>query len=167
MRSEWRDGERVRGVEMTPLGGDRYRATVDGVTIEVTARKLPDGRLEIADERGAHVAEVTAEGGRRFVRFGTLEFVLDAESGGRRRAQARTGGGLEAPMPGVVMRVMVAAGDTVKSGQPLVILEAMKMEHVIRAPRDGKVASIAARAGEMVGGGTALVELEPDGTPAV
>ncbi len=166
MRSEWRDGERVRSVEMTPLGIDRYRATVDGVAIEVTARKLPDGRLEIADERGVHVAEVTAEGVRRFVRLGTLEFVLDAESGGRRRAQTRSAGGLEAPMPGVVTRVMVAKGEVVKMGQPLVMLEAMKMEHVIRAPRDGRVASIAARAGEMVGGGTALVELEPDVTPA-
>jgi 3-methylcrotonyl-CoA carboxylase alpha subunit len=168
MRSEWRDGERVRSVELTSLGTDRYRVLVDGVAIEVTARSLEDGRFEISDERGVHVAEVTAEGARRFVRLGTLEFVLDAEaSGGRRRAQTRAGGGLEAPMPGVVTRVMVAAGDTVKMGQPLVMLEAMKMEHVIRAPRDGRVASIAARAGEMVGGGTALVELEPDVTPAV
>lgn len=166
MRSEWRDGERVRSVEMTPLGIDRYRATVDGVTIEVTARKLPDGRLEIGDERGVHVAEVTAEGARRFVRLGTLEFVLDAETGGKRRTRTRSAGGLEAPMPGVVTRVMVVTGEVVKMGQPLVMLEAMKMEHVIRAPRDGRVASIAARAGEMVGGGTALVELEPDVTPA-
>jgi biotin carboxyl carrier protein len=167
MRSEWRDGERVRSVEATSLGNDRYRVTVDGVAIEVTARSLGDGRLEIADERGTHTAEVTAEGSRRFVRLGTLEFVLDAEVGGRRRAQVRSGGGLEAPMPGVVTRVMVTPGEAVKMGQPLVMLEAMKMEHVIRAPRDGRVASIAARAGEMVGGGTALVELEPDVAPAV
>ena len=63
-------------------------------------------------------------------------------------------------MPGVVTRVFVAAGDDVTKGQPLVALEAMKMEHVIRAPRDGRVRAVPARAGEMVGGGVALVELE-------
>jgi len=47
----------------------------------------------------------------------------------------------------------------VNKGQPLVALEAMKMEHLIRAPRDGKVASIAAKTGDMVAGGTALVQM--------
>ena len=68
--------------------------------------------------------------------------------------------GLEAPMPGVVTRVHVAAGETVKQGQPLVAIEAMKMEHVLRAPRDGRVRAVAARTGEMVSGGAPLVELE-------
>jgi 3-methylcrotonyl-CoA carboxylase alpha subunit len=63
-------------------------------------------------------------------------------------------------MPGVVTRVHVAAGETVKQGQPLVAIEAMKMEHVLRAPRDGRVRAVAARPGEMVSGGVALVELE-------
>ncbi|TMQ70811.1 MAG: acetyl-CoA carboxylase biotin carboxyl carrier protein subunit, partial [Candidatus Eisenbacteria bacterium] len=50
--------------------------------------------------------------------------------------------------------------ETVARGQPLLALEAMKMEHVIRAPRDGRIKSIAARAGEMVNGGVPLVELD-------
>jgi 3-methylcrotonyl-CoA carboxylase alpha subunit len=63
-------------------------------------------------------------------------------------------------MPGTVTRVMVIVGDEVKKGQPMVALEAMKMEHVIRAPRDGIVRAVAARTGEMVNGGTQLVEME-------
>ena len=63
-------------------------------------------------------------------------------------------------MPGVVTRVMVQAGDTVEKGQPLLAIEAMKMEHVIRAPRAGRIVRIAAAAGEMVKGGVALVEME-------
>ena len=65
-------------------------------------------------------------------------------------------------MPGVVTRVMVAAGDTVRKGQPLLAIEAMKMEHLIRAPRDGRVKEVRASAGEMVNGGVALVELEAE-----
>ncbi len=69
-------------------------------------------------------------------------------------------------MPGVVTRVLVAAGDEVKRGQPLVVLEAMKMEHQIRAPRDGRVAKVNAGPGQMVAGGATLVELEAADQPA-
>src|SRR5437762_3361091 len=62
-----------------------------------------------------------------------------------------------------VTRVMVADGDRITHGQPLVAIEAMKMEHVIRAPRDGRVKLVRARTGDMVAPGTALVELEADG----
>jgi 3-methylcrotonyl-CoA carboxylase alpha subunit len=60
----------------------------------------------------------------------------------------------------VVTRVHVAVGEAVRRGQPLIAIEAMKMEHVLRAPRDGRVRTLAARLGEMVKGGVALVELE-------
>ena len=51
-------------------------------------------------------------------------------------------GSLTAPMPGNVLRVLVAAGDAVVAGQPLVVVEAMKMEHQINAPADGVVADV-------------------------
>lgn len=159
-RSEWRDGDRVRVVEIASEGGGRYRVTVDGAPLEVTAERLPDDRVRLSVGDTVTVAELTAAGSRRFVRLGTLDFVLDREAGrgGRGRGRAHAGG-LESPMPGVVTRVMVSAGDTVTRGQPLLALEAMKMEHVIRAPRDGTIRSVAARAGEMVGGGVPLVEM--------
>jgi 3-methylcrotonyl-CoA carboxylase alpha subunit len=95
------------------------------------------------------------------VRLGTLDFVLERESGGRKRAASGAhGAGLEAPMPGVVTKVMVVVGDEVTKGQPLLALEAMKMEHMIRAPRAGRVKSVAASPGIMVQAGAVLVELE-------
>ena len=160
MKSLWRDGERQREVELKALGQGRYRVRVDEAEFEVRAEVMADGRMQLHHEAGDTVVEVTAAGARRFVRLGTLEFVLERESNGRKRAGGGQGGGLEAPMPGVVTRVMVAVGDAVTKGQPLVALEAMKMEHLIRAPRDGKVRAVAAKAGEMVLGGAALVELE-------
>ena len=163
MRSEWKDGDRIREADVTPLGEGRFRVVVDGVAFEMAVEALGAGVLRLISSEGAVQAEVTAVGDRRFVRLGTLEFVLDrATAGPRGRRAGVAGGGLEAPMPGLVTRVMVRAGEAVKRGQPLVALEAMKMEHLIRSPRDGRVRALPVLPGEMVNGGVALVELEAE-----
>jgi biotin carboxyl carrier protein len=64
---------------------------------------------------------------------------------------------LQAPMPGTVLSVEVAAGQAVQHGQVLVKLEAMKMVNALRAPQDGVIAEVKVRAGESVGFGQALV----------
>jgi len=158
MRTRYRDGTRSRSVEITPEGGGSYQVTVDVGTLTLNAEPLDDGRLRITGPDGATVVEVTAVGTQRFVRLGAMDFVLEREAGGRKR-DGDGSGGLEAPMPGIVTRVLVKAGDKVEKGQPLLAIEAMKMEHVIRAPRAGTVTKIAAAQGEMVKGGVALVEL--------
>jgi 3-methylcrotonyl-CoA carboxylase alpha subunit len=71
-------------------------------------------------------------------------------------------GSLRAPMPGLVKVVRTAKGESVAKGQPLLILEAMKMEHTIAAPHDGVIADIAAE-GEQVSDGTVLVKFVEDG----
>ncbi|MDQ3928542.1 MAG: acetyl-CoA carboxylase biotin carboxylase subunit [Chloroflexota bacterium] len=67
---------------------------------------------------------------------------------------------LESPMPGKVLKVMVAVGDSVTDEQPLVIIEAMKMEFTVRAPHEGRVAAIRYSEGAQVAAGDVLVELE-------
>lgn len=67
-----------------------------------------------------------------------------------------------APMPGLIQDVAIATGDQVIEGQRLVVLEAMKMEHILRAPRDGTVQSVSATVGGQVSAGDILVALEPD-----
>jgi biotin carboxyl carrier protein len=69
------------------------------------------------------------------------------------------GGGLLAPMPGRVRRTLVAPGERVAKGQVVLILEAMKMEHAIRAPREGVVTSIAHGEGDLVEAGMPLAEI--------
>jgi 3-methylcrotonyl-CoA carboxylase alpha subunit len=78
---------------------------------------------------------------------------VDAASGGR-------AGSLSTPLPGVVVSVAVKEGDTVAAGQTLLVIEAMKMEHAIKAPRAGVVKTLKHRVGDRVREGSALAELE-------
>ena len=68
---------------------------------------------------------------------------------------------LDAPMPGQVIAVKVSAGETVKRGQGLVVVEAMKMEHTIKAPADGVIEAVFCAPGDQVDRGQTLVEFEP------
>ncbi|HZT55624.1 MAG TPA: biotin carboxylase N-terminal domain-containing protein [Burkholderiaceae bacterium] len=70
-------------------------------------------------------------------------------------------GGLAAPMPGKVIAFLAQAGDHVKQGQPLAVMEAMKMEHTIAAPRDGTIAELLYAVGDQVGEGGELLRLAP------
>jgi 3-methylcrotonyl-CoA carboxylase alpha subunit len=71
---------------------------------------------------------------------------------------------LTAPMPGLVLKVLVRAGEKVRVHQTLVVLEAMKMEHAIEAPHDGVVKSVNCVEGGRVAEGVVLIELEPEDT---
>jgi biotin carboxyl carrier protein len=73
-------------------------------------------------------------------------------------------GSLRAPLPGTVVRVAARTGQAVDAGDPLVILEAMKMEHVVAAPGPGVVAEVAVEAGQTVDAGTVLARVDPAGT---
>lgn len=81
----------------------------------------------------------------------------------RARAQAEAGGGrqdLKSFMPGKVIRVLVVAGDQVRAGQGLIVVEAMKMQNEMKASRDGTVIKVSVQAGDTVGAGDILVTLE-------
>ncbi len=69
-------------------------------------------------------------------------------------------GELSSPMPGKVLEVLVTEGESVRAGARLLIVEAMKMEHPVRAPQDGVVSKLLVRAGDSVQPGTTLIELE-------
>ncbi len=81
--------------------------------------------------------------------------IVHAADGGGAEA-----GGLTAPMPGKVIAFLAAAGDKVKAGQPLAVMEAMKMEHTIAAPRDGTVEELLYAVGDQVNEGGELLRLK-------
>ncbi|BBY57034.1 acetyl-CoA carboxylase biotin carboxyl carrier protein subunit [Mycolicibacterium sarraceniae] len=73
-------------------------------------------------------------------------------------------GSLVAPMPGAVVRIEVIQGSRVQAGTPVVVLEAMKMEHTVRAPADGVIAAISVAAGDQVESGQVLAVVSADET---
>lgn len=78
---------------------------------------------------------------------------------GRKRKTVDEGSSLS-PMPGKILKILVASGETVTKGQPLIIMEAMKMEHTLKASKDGVVKDVKFKEGDLVEGQVELVELE-------
>ena len=133
------------------LGPHSYRVEVDGCSLDV------------------EVAQATSQ--RRRLTIGPRTYgVLSAEQSGAslvevdgmpHRIARDDGGTVRAPAPCMVVAVLVQAGDIVAAGDALVVLEAMKMETVVRAEVDGRVREVVTRANEQVGAGRPLLVLEP------
>ena len=137
--------------------GEEGRVSVDDVNF-VTSGNAP-GEIRLGED-GARVAWVAASGDVRWVFFDGRAYEIEVEAEGRRRRPSAGQGSLSAPMPATVVRVDVSPGSLVHRGDTLIILEAMKMELPIRAPRDGVVRAVHCAQGELVQPGVALVDLE-------
>lgn len=126
----------------------KYKVTLNGKTYEVEVEK---GKAILLDEYEA-LAPAPAQ---------TAEPVATATAPAPVSAPAPVnladGETVSAPMPGNILRIDVKQGDTVKEGQILVILEAMKMENEIVAPKDGTVAQVVISKGAVVDTGTPLI----------
>ncbi len=135
------------------------RAVVRIGAMECVFRRGPDGW------RGPDGARIDARliGGRAVVFAGDVfEFPLVDPL----RVSTGAGSGadvIEAPMPGLVRTVFVQPGDAVAAGDRLAVLEAMKMEHVLRAERAGAVAEVLVAEGAQIEAGAALIRLAPEG----
>jgi acetyl/propionyl-CoA carboxylase alpha subunit len=116
-----------------------------------------DGGVWHAFGRAKPDPEVLVDGDHALYRGWAFTVGGDDDDGA---AAAPAGGSLAAPMPGTVLRVLVAPGDRVAAGQTLVLLEAMKMELAVSAPGDGTVSAVHVEAGQLVQGGAALAEIE-------
>ena len=163
--------------------GDAFAVTLDGQTFQIDAALIDGHTLSLLVDRvwpdetgrtdGKSVHDVTlapGSDGTLTVRIGTTPMAVTLDGRRRLRAGAAADAGsgpqrLIAPMPGKIVRVLASPGDVVKARQPLVVVEAMKMENELRAERDGTVAEVHAREGLLVEAGALLVVIHP-GAPA-
>jgi biotin carboxyl carrier protein len=183
-------GGRTRSVSVSRGDGpDRYSVTIDGRPLQVGARRIGDFSLVVltdsVQQAGEHAAD-KANGRNDFWNNpvtrqlflmpggfpGEILVTFEGRTSlvalnGRRRGRAADPAvhadgdqAVIAPMPGRVVRVLVAPGDEVATGQGLVVVEAMKMENELRAGRDGHVAAIHVQEGASVDAGTLLIELK-------
>jgi 3-methylcrotonyl-CoA carboxylase alpha subunit len=141
--------------------GDQWQITVLGETTLARGRKLEGDRFAVELDDRRLIASVVAVDDKRIIFLnGSTYSLLRDDPLHRVDAGDSHGGGLTAPMPGKVVALLAQPGQKVDKGTPLLILEAMKMEHTITAPAAGIVKAFCYAAGEQVGDGAALVEFE-------
>ncbi|CUW41809.1 Acetyl/propionyl-CoA carboxylase, alpha chain [Magnetospirillum sp. XM-1] len=152
--------------------GEERRVTVhfvaDGWSLDLPGQTLPARRAtlsgttltaEIGGER--RTASVVRAGFELTVLHDGHVWKIKLDDPSATAAEREGGDGrLAAPMPGTVVQVLVKPGDAVAAGQPLIVVEAMKMEHAIKAPAEGVVAAIHFKVGDAVAEGTELLAFE-------
>lgn len=165
MRFTYRCGDQVYAIEIDKTT-DGFRAGVNGEVFEARVLKGEDGELAFLSDGRVTLAYWAAEGERRWVAVDGRTFILETGPGGGRREQPGAGhthsgdNVLRAPMPGQVRGVQVPEGGQVEKGQTVLLLEAMKMELRIQAPRAGRLARLLVRPGQSVERDQALGEIE-------
>jgi len=165
--ARWKDGERDVAVIARRRRSGSIGLELPGGPIEARVERRADGRLAIrlgGDTFAATVARRPTADGVDYAVFAdgasrTLRLVdpLDVT---QYEAVASGEGAVRAPLPGKIIDLRVKAGDKVSKGQPLLVLEAMKMEHTLAAPADGTVKTVRYAVGEQVVEGAELVEFE-------
>ncbi|GLW96879.1 biotin carboxylase N-terminal domain-containing protein [Microtetraspora sp. NBRC 16547] len=180
----WRIGERAwTGYRLESRGAvvdvrvrglaDDAEAEVSGHSLRAALTRPAEGEIAI-DLDGVTRRYVTAwdgtgrDGGVLWLgRDGMAWPIVRHElgdPGDRTRGAGGADGVVRSPMPGTVLVVKAAAGDRVRAGQPLVVVEAMKMEHSVPAPVDGVVTELSVRIGQAVELDGVLARVEPDGS---
>ena len=132
----------------------KYKVTLNGRTYEVEVEK---GQAMLTDEYEAYAPAPAAPAAAPVPAAPAA--AAPAPAAAAPAAVTAAGESVNAPMPGAVLRVEVSQGQAVKSGQLLLVMEAMKMENEILAPRDGTVAQILVQKGTAVDTGAPLLVL--------
>jgi len=156
----FRDGDALLDAHVR-YHGDQWQITLGGVTTLARGKKLEGDRFAVElDDRRLMASVVAVDDKRSVFLQGSTYTLLRDDPLHRVDAGDSHGGGLTAPMPGKVVALLAQVGQKVDKGTPLLILEAMKMEHTITAPAAGIVKAFCYAAGEQVSDGAPLVEFE-------
>ena len=139
-----------------------YQVSVGDDTSTVELIRFRDGELVLRIEGRTRTFRLARDGARRMVHDGgssSIEFERVDSPRPKRAGNAAAEGGLTATTPAQVMKILVAEGDLVSRGDALLVLEAMKMEFRITAPKDGKIAKLGCAVGEVVERGQLLIDI--------
>jgi biotin carboxyl carrier protein len=164
-----RSGESAFAVQVRP-DGERTAFTIGRsvgesapieVALELEIRRRGGGEFVIGGPAGPRRGYAARQGDVIWVEFAGSVQRFEIARGVARRRGAAGHDEIAAPMPGQVLRVLVAVGDLVEKGQTLLVVEAMKMQIELAAPHAGTVLSIAVATGDKVLPGVPLVEIDP------
>jgi glutaconyl-CoA/methylmalonyl-CoA decarboxylase subunit gamma len=148
-------------------GPGRFRVTIDGVAHEVDGRAIRPGTWSIVVGGRSFLVDLDRRRAGIAASVGASEAMLQVEDALHRRLAAAAqprgasrGETIRAPIAGKVVKVLVAVGDAVAAGTPVIVLEAMKMENELVAERGGTVKTIGKQAGQAVDTGDLLIDIE-------
>ena len=159
----FRDGDSLIEAQLR-YRRDQWQITINGESTLARGKKLDSDAFAVElDDRRLIASVVAADDKRSIFLNGTTYMLLRDDPLHLVEAGGAQGGGLTAPMPGKVVALLAQPGQKVDKGAPLLILEAMKMEHTITAPAPGTVKAFCYAAGEQVADGAALVEFDGEG----
>jgi len=160
------DGQPVK-VLLERRQGTEWQVTLGERSFTVDYSRLSPHTASLLVEGRSLTAHVSRDEEDLFISIGGRRYYLQLpaqDSAGRGDAAGATtataGGSITTPMPGLIVKVLVEPGETVTAGSTLVILEAMKMENAVKAPRDGVVKAVNVAQGDQTNLGDVLVELE-------
>jgi biotin carboxyl carrier protein len=160
MKIQFDDNAQSMSIDLMP-SGKSYRATIGEKTVNVEVIQSKDGRLDLLIDGKRVTAYVSSDNTKRWVTVNGQTLVMTKSSGAKPRSASHDHASeLIAPMPGVVRSVNISEGDAVTRGQTLLLLEAMKMEIRVQAPRDGMVKKLFVRHGQTVEREQILIEIE-------
>jgi biotin carboxyl carrier protein len=164
------DDDTLIRVELAPVAPGRHRCRLDGAP-EGEVEVLHAARDEVvfaADGRVVRAVVARHEAALLVAVGGVVHKFTAVPGGGETLARPRpaASGRVVAPMPGKVLAVLVQPGQAVEAGQPVVIVEAMKMEHTLTAEVAGTVGTVRVAAGDMVEGAQLLLEIAAPGAAA-
>ncbi|MFN8122791.1 MAG: biotin carboxylase N-terminal domain-containing protein [Thermoleophilia bacterium] len=151
-----------RDIELR-LRGESYRLTVSRIGPTNYRVAVPEGEVEVELERLGQFTSRLLVGGRArrvLAVFQAPDHVIEVD-GVAHRVSRDEGGLVRAPAPSLVVAVVVSAGDEVRAGEPVVVLESMKMETTVLAPFDGTVGQVLVAGNVQVDAGAPLLRLEP------
>jgi 3-methylcrotonyl-CoA carboxylase alpha subunit len=154
---EYEASEGAIRVDYRHLGGDRFTVWAGDEPRAVRVISWDPPQLILEEGARRWRARISLDGDRTFVHTSDFSIGLLRKPRFPDKTQAIPAGGCVAPMPGKVIELRVAEGDTVQAGQVLMIMEAMKMEHSVTAPQDGTVGQILVTAGDQVDADALLV----------
>ncbi|HEV2300786.1 MAG TPA: acetyl/propionyl/methylcrotonyl-CoA carboxylase subunit alpha [Stellaceae bacterium] len=157
------DGGERREVRARPQGA-AWRLALDGRAFVATAARRAGGRLDLSLDGTPSRPLVIDRGAETAVfRDGESWRLVEIDPLASRSQDDPAAGRLSAPMPGRVTQLLVEVGAKVRRGEPLMVIEAMKMEHTIAAPADGVVERVGFAVGDPVEEGAVLIAFAPAG----
>ena len=161
----------IIGDKTLAVNFNKDQVEVDGQPVAIDLARISDNRYHLLLNHKSYNLEVVAidrNAGKAMIKVNNKELAIEVKTAldellkkmGLNNNNATVAREIGAPMPGLILDVVVQEGDEVKTGDKLLVLEAMKMENIIKSPGNGKIKAIRVQKGQSVDSGQKLIQFE-------